>query len=261
MSAGVAPRRPVALGARPRRLLAASGLAAAVLACLPDLFGIGSGSEVAQTLWFALAALVAPALLVLGAPWTALTPGGSSVPPWLERLARARAASPGVRRSAGFLLVDLVVIVAWRMPALVDAVARHPVLVLAETGTLVLAGIGLWLELVDSPPLVARSSRPRRAVLAALAMWTVWTVAYLEGMSSTGWYHVFHHVAGSGLSAAADRQVSAVILWALAAAVFMPVVFWNLAQWLRTEAGADNVARPFSAGSPRRALGAAEASR
>jgi hypothetical protein len=75
-------------------------------------------------------------------------------------------------------------------------------------------------------------------VLAALTMWTVWVLAYLGGMSSTGWYDAFHHVAGVGLSAAADRQVSAAVLWAVAAVAFVPVVFWNLLTWLRTESGA-----------------------
>jgi hypothetical protein len=75
-------------------------------------------------------------------------------------------------------------------------------------------------------------------VLAALAMWTVWTVAYLEGMSSTGWYHAFHHVAGIGLSAAAERELSAALIWAVAAVVFMPVVFSNLFRWLRAESQA-----------------------
>jgi hypothetical protein len=71
-------------------------------------------------------------------------------------------------------------------------------------------------------------------------MWTVWTLAYVEGMSTTGWYHAFRHVPGAGLSAAADREASDALLWAVAAVVFMPVVFWSLSRWLRAESTAEH---------------------
>jgi len=218
VSDGGALTRPP--GAAWRRALGVAGLAVAALACVPDLAGIARGSEVAQSLSFALMAMVAPALIAIGA-WRPI-----------ERLAAARADRHGLAACLGVLVLDLVAIVWWRTPVLVDALARHPAVVLVESLTLCVAGTVLWLELVS------RSSGPRRAVLAAFAMWTVWTVAYLEGMSSTGWYHAFHHVAGIGLSAAAERELSAALLWAVAAVVFMPVVFSNLFGWLRAESQA-----------------------
>lgn len=255
MSHGAAPARPPN-DAPTRRTLAAVGLAIAVAVCLPDLFGVASGSELAQTLWYAAMAMVAPALIVLGASRSLVAARDAFV----ARLGGRRAGGVtehhsrfGSRFPAAVVLVaDLVAIACWRTPAFVNALANHPVLVLAEATTLVLAGVLLWLELVDLPARVSRSPRPRRAVLAALAMWTVWTLAYLGGMSSTGWYDAFHHVAGVGLSAAADRQVSAAALWAVAAVVFMPVVFWNLAQWLRAESGTKD--QPLGAGRDRRAF-------
>ena len=243
MSDRVALTRPT--GAAWRRTLGVVGLGVATLACVPDLAGIARGSEVAQSFAFALMAMVAPALIATGAPWSTLSAHDAAMRRPIERLA-ARAARRGPAGCLFVLVLDLVAIVWWRTPVLVDALARHPTLVLAESATLCAAGTVLWLELVEGAPFVPRSSRPRRAVLAALAMWTVWTVAYLEGMSSTGWYHAFHHVAGIGLSAAAERELSAALIWAIAAVVFMPVVFSNLFRWLRAEsqAGTGGGARP-----------------
>jgi cytochrome c oxidase assembly factor CtaG len=233
VSGGAAVTRPH--DATWRRALAWIGLAIAALACVPDLVGVASGGEVAQSVWYSLMAMVAPALIVLGAPWSSLNSHGAPTRRPIELLAEELAPRRGLQSSIAWLAVDLAVIVCWRVPVVVDALVRHPVLVLAESATLVVAGIGFWLELVGSAPLVPRSSRPRRAVLAALAMWTVWTLAYLEGMSATGWYHSFRHAAGVGLSASADREASAAVLWVVAAVAFMPVVFWNLSRWLRAE--------------------------
>lgn len=71
-------------------------------------------------------------------------------------------------------------------------------------------------------------------------MWTIWTIAYVEAMSTAPWYRAFRHVAGSGLSASADHQLSAAVLWAVTAAAFMPVIYWNLVQWLRNEDDPDD---------------------
>ncbi len=248
MSDGAALTRPP--GAAWRRALGIAGLGVAILACVPDLAGIARGSEVAQSLSYALMAMVAPALIAIGVPWSTLSAHGTAMRRPIERLGTVRADRRGLALCLGVLVLDLVVIVWWRTPVLVDALARHPALVLAESATLCAAGTVLWLELVEAAPLVPRSSRPRRAVLAALAMWTVWSVAYLEGMSSTGWYHAFHHVAGIGLSAAAERELSAALIWAVAAVVFMPVVFSNLFRWLRAESQAGT-----SEGGARPALG------
>ena len=75
--------------------------------------------------------------------------------------------------------------------------------------------------------------------MASVAMWTVWTVAYLVGFSSSSWYSGFHHTMGHGLSAAAISSSRRWCFGSFAAVVFMPVVFWNLLQWLRSEENPD----------------------
>jgi len=75
-------------------------------------------------------------------------------------------------------------------------------------------------------------------VLAAFSMWAFWILAYVTGLSNHGFYHNFHHAAG-GLSAAADQQIGSVVLWFVAAAAFIPVIFWNALTWLQSEEDPD----------------------
>jgi cytochrome c oxidase assembly factor CtaG len=147
-------------------------------------------------------------------------------------------------------------VVAWRTPTAVDAIERHSWFLAAEVASLLAAGGAFWLELLGSGPLVSRARRPMRAVMAAVAMWSVWTVAYLVGFSSTSWYTAFHHVAGRGLSVAADQQFSTAVLWLVATLAFMPVVFWNVLAWLRAEEQPDAGAYRSMAGSQASPAGA-----
>jgi cytochrome c oxidase assembly factor CtaG len=141
--------------------------------------------------------------------------------------------------SIAFIGLDLVVAAIWHAPGAVAAVSTHPWLALVEGATLVVVGVGLWLELLSSPPLVPRSGHLRRAVLAALSMWVFWILAYLVGLSNRGFYRSFHHVAG-GLSAPADQEIAAVVLWFVATAAFIPVIFWNALTWLQSEEDPDS---------------------
>jgi cytochrome c oxidase assembly factor CtaG len=56
----------------------------------------------------------------------------------------------------------------------------------------------------------------------------------VSGLSEHGFYRNFHHAAG-GLSSAADQQVASAVLWLAATVAFVPLVFWNAMQWLKTE--------------------------
>jgi len=155
-------------------------------------------------------------------------------------MADRRTRHPELVRTTGFVVLDLLAVVAWRTPAAVAAVARDGWLAPVEAVTLIAFGTGLWLELVESPPLVPRSGPLRRAVLAAVTMWVFWVDAYVVGLSSPVWYRNFHHVAGHGLSAAADQQIAAALFWFVAAVMFVPVVLWSALQWIRSEEDPDS---------------------
>jgi cytochrome c oxidase assembly factor CtaG len=231
-AAAVRPHEPVA-GWRGWCLLAA--LLALAVALAPPLATAARRTEYAQALQFSLLAVVLPALTALGAPWCRVGPAGNGFLCTLaDRLADRRRHRREWPRALGFVACDLAAAVAWHTPAAVAASARHGWLAPLEAVCLLLVGLGLWLELVVSPPLVPRSGHLRRAALAAVAMWVFWVMAYVSGLSTHGFYRNFHHVAG-GLSSAADQQIASAVLWLAATLAFAPLVFWNALQWLKTE--------------------------
>jgi cytochrome c oxidase assembly factor CtaG len=221
---------------RGRPWLAAAG-AALIVAALA-VTGLARRYVVAESAQFVVFAMVAPALIVLGAPWRLLRlshaagpePGQAGTGP-LDRLAAARRRQTSFLRAAGFLVVFIAAGVAWRLPPVVDALARHPALVAVELVTLLAAGIGLWLELVSSPPLAPRLPNPHRAAVAALAMWSTWAVAYALGLANHAVFHGYDGP-GSALSGVADQQITVALVWAVSACCFVPVVFVALLGWL-----------------------------
>lgn len=232
MSTGAAAVRPRAAW---RSWCLLGALAALAVALLPPLATAARHTEYAQALQFSLLAIVIPALTALGAPWCRWGPERKGAPlTFAHRLADRRRHRRELSRSLGFVACDLAVAVAWHTPSAVAASAQHGWLAPLEAASLLLFGLGLWLELVASPPLVPRSGHLRRAVLTAIAMWVFWIMAYVSGLSTHGFYRSFHHAPG-GLSSAADQQIASAVLWLVATVAFAPLVFWNALQWLKTE--------------------------
>ena len=213
---------PLTPGLR-RGLLIAAALVC-LLTLLPPLLSLARRYEAGDVVRYALWAIAVPPLVALGMRW-----------PHAESLARARVRHPELGRVVVFLLLDCLVMVWWFTPFAVRATRNHPWLLAVEALSLIAGGVGFWLELVESPPLVPRLGAFRRAVLGALAMWFIWVEAYLIGMAQSGWYSDFTHVPGRGLSQAADQQVAAVALWFVATVVFVPVIFVNALRWLHSD--------------------------
>ena len=90
---------------------------------------------------------------------------------------------------------------------------------------IVLTGIALWAELAGPARDQPRASRPLRAAMAALSMWTIWIIAYITGMSSA-------HAPGAGLSTVTDQQIGVAIMWAVPAVCFLPVIYALMISWL-----------------------------
>jgi cytochrome c oxidase assembly factor CtaG len=85
-------------------------------------------------------------------------------------------------------------------------------------------------------------------------MWTAWVLAYMLAMSNGNWYPGYVHTPGLGVSLVADQQLAAGVIWALATFSFVPVIFWNLVQWLRTDEDADHELNRLVHEERRRAL-------
>jgi cytochrome c oxidase assembly factor CtaG len=213
-----------------RSWLAAAAVAIILLSLVPPAGTYARRYVFAESLQFLAFAAIVPALLVLGAPWRALglrAPDGHGLS---GRLLRARSGSSGFARGVAILLVFMGTVIAWRLPASVDALAARPGFAVLEMVTLVAAGSALWLELVESPPFLPRMARPLRAVFAALAMWTIWILGYILGFSQVAWFTAYAHTAG--LSPVVDQEITTGLMWAIPAICFVPVVFVTALTWL-----------------------------
>jgi cytochrome c oxidase assembly factor CtaG len=227
-------------GARLRAWLPLAALVLAAAVLLPPGSALARQYVFAQAAQFAVLAVVVPPLVVLGAPWR-LWPAESR----LGRVgSRGRATVPSFAMLAGFIVVAL----GWRVPGAVNALVRYPGLTVVEAVTLVGAGCGLWLELVDSPPLRPRISLPLRAAFSALPMWAIWASAYVMGFSRAAWFTSLAH--RGVLGTVADQQIAAGLLVAIAGLSFVPVVYFSLITWLR-DSGGDDLATAAGPAMPR----------
>jgi cytochrome c oxidase assembly factor CtaG len=220
-----------------RPWLAAAGVALIVACLVPPLSGLARRYLFVESIQFCAFALAAPALIALGAPWRLLPGRAARLAPRLApRLAGARQHWTSFIVTLSYLIAWVVLCLFWRLPSVLDGLARHPVLVLPEALTLGAAGLGLWLELVPAPaaiqPSAPRRSRPERAFVAALAMWSVWAIAYVLGFAHDSVVHAYDQ-AGSHLGTVTDQEITTFLLWAAAGVAFAPVVFTALLTWLR----------------------------
>ena len=219
-----------------RSWLAPAGVVLMLGVLVPPGGAVARQYVFAQAVQFAVLAFVVPALLVLGAPWRFAGPlAGRLTVARSHRLSGARACLV----LAGFVGVAL----GWRVPVVVNALVRYPGLTVIEAVTLVGAGCALWVELVESPPMLPRISRPQRAAFAALPMWAIWASAYIMGFSRTAWFTALAHPAGHGLGTVADQEIATALLWAIPGLCFVPVVYVALITWLRDSADPDDELR------------------
>jgi cytochrome c oxidase assembly factor CtaG len=223
-----------------RPWLTAAGVALIVACLVPPLSVFARRYLFVESAGFCVFAIAAPALVVLGTP----------LPRAPARLA-GDVAADGSRRQASFLpvLCYLIAWVAicllWRLPPVLDQLARHPLLAMAEAVTLGLAGLGLWTQLLRPRALAPRRGSLQRACAAALAMWSIWVIAYVLGFAGGSVVHGYD--GGSHLLTVDDQEITAFVLWAAAAAAFLPIVFAAGLTWLRD--GSEHTAEP-SRGMP-----------
>lgn len=210
--------------ARLRPLLLLAAVAVALIMVLPPIGSYARQNAVTQAFQFAVFAAAAPALLVLGWPARFIRPSRSAagdgprrrIPPVLAR-------RPAVRAAAA-LLPSLALVILWRVPAVLAAMRSDPALTVLELVTLVAAGCALWAELAG--PRIARDPLPRPllAAMAAVEMWSIWAIAYITGMSTTG--------LARAQVAVPDHQLAVGVMWAVPAVCYVPVIFAAMMSWL-----------------------------
>lgn len=212
---------------RLRPVLWPAGAILALALALPPVVGEASRNPVVQALQWLAFAVATPALLAVG----------RAVPEIRVRPLATSRPRPGLI-AAMMLLPYLILIVAWRLPAVTAALAGSEGLTALEMVTLVAVGYVLWAVLVGGAPAARPLPRPLRAAMAAVAMWTIWVIAYVTGMSVTGLTHAH--------SGADGRELAVAIMWAVPAVCYVPVVYVMMMRWLgaRDEADLDAGLQP-----------------
>lgn len=233
-------RAPNRFGER-RIWLSALGALAVLICVIPPVLTLAQRYVVAETVQFVVCGIIGPALIVLGAPWRLLglarsqgapVPAGAHGGGFADWLADGRRHHPTFRRAGLFLLLFMAVALAWRLPVTMDALVRVPALAAVQVVSLLVAGTGLWLELVGSPPLSPRLPRPQRAAVSALAMWFIWATAYAVGMNTNNVYGAYGDLPGRALSLMADQELASGVMWVVAGCAFIPIVLVTMLGWL-----------------------------
>jgi putative membrane protein len=189
--------------------------------------------------------MVAAPLLVLAAPWIPIWKG---LPLSLRRsLGAAYLRSPGWKavRAAGrrvvaplpiWILFNLDLCV-WHVPALYGLTLRsQTVHDLEHLSFLVLAAL-FWAQVIDSPPLRSRLDQPRRIAYVTLGATVCWLLAVVLAFAPSPLYSAYGGLSArpGGLSALADQQVAAGIMWGPGSIPYALFVFVALYCWLAPE--------------------------
>lgn len=194
--------------------------------------------------------VVVPPLLVVSAPWLPLWRG---LPlSWRRVIARpssrmlrtspARGLGRTVRNPVFDLAVYAVALVAWHVPVLYDATLLNQVIHDGEHASFLVAGILYWQNAMDSPPLRARATGWGQVVYLVAGMFPAWMIAIALGLTPWPLYSPYVHVAGRpfGMSALADQQIAAGIMWVPMSIPATMVKFLSIIRWL----GEDETALP-----------------
>jgi putative membrane protein len=186
-------------------------------------------------------AVVAPGLIVLGAPWEALgrclgrRPGGA-----------ARSTAWWQRWPVGAVLAFNVIWLAWHLPALFDQVAASPAAAAAEHLLYLGAGVLFWLQLIGSRPWTPAATPMRRAtfLVGTVAADTVlgMVLVFGSGVLYPAYANAGHHI----MTVVDDQQLAGAILWM---GMLPPMIIATLAVLMRWFS--DEESQALSAGMDR----------
>lgn len=208
-----------------------------------------------------LLANVAPALIVIGAPWLALR---HSVRPRAGVTGHAdKGQEVAAQAAAGWPWVSVLAFAAfsvgwcgWHLAGPYDAALAHPLVYAAEVVTYLGLGIVFWLQLAGSRPCVPRLSALRRvmALTATIVVGTVLAMVLVFG-SRIAYYS---YVTGphQTVSVLSDQQLAGAVLWVLMLPSYVITGIALLVRWLNEEdtkavgTGLDRLLKPAKPAKP-----------
>lgn len=186
--------------------------------------------------------MVAPPLIVFSAPWLRIwrpLPLGfrRTVAKGIARggwAAPFRALARIFTRPVPAWIAFNAVLVAWHVPTLYDATLSNVAVHDLEHAMFLLSGVIFWLQVIDSPPLHARLAYAARAVYLTGALLVSWVLALVLAFASSPLYEAYAGLARrpGGLSAIADQQLAAGMMWVPGSIPFTIAIVWALYRWL-----------------------------
>lgn len=195
----------------------------------------------AHMLQHILLLVVAPPLIVLARPWTRLwrslplgarqSLGRSFTSGRLEWLRRLSAA---LGQPLPSFLLFCGVVLAWHVPVLFDATLSSQTLHALEHTLFFVTALMFWKQVIDSPPLHASLSELQRVAYLIGAMVVMWVLAVVLALAPHPLYEAYAQQTSrpGGISALADQQIAAGIMWVPGSITFVIVLFVYLHRWL-----------------------------
>jgi len=147
---------------------------------------------------------------------------------WLRRLGTALG-----RPLPSFVLFSCVVLI-WHVPTLFDATLSSEALHALEHTLFFVTALMFWKHVIDSPPLHAPLSELQRVVYLVGAMVVMWLLAVVLALAPHPLYAAYYQQVArpGGISALADQQVAAGIMWVPGSITFVIVLFVYVQRWL-----------------------------
>ena len=186
--------------------------------------------------------VVAAPLFVLSAPWIRLW---RCLPLDARRLL-ARGALHG-RRTAPLralthwlgsplpsFAVFSVVLVGWHVPALFDATLRSTTLHAFEHTLFFCTALLFWKQVIPSVPLRTSLSSVQRVAYLVGGMVVTWVLALVLAFAPHALYGYYAHLGSrpGGISALADQQLAAGVMWVPGSITFVIVLYVYIHRWL-----------------------------
>jgi cytochrome c oxidase assembly factor CtaG len=162
------------------------------------------------------------------------------------RTAPLRAASRTLGRPVPSFLAFSVVLLGWHVPALFDATLRSGALHALEHTLFFCTALMFWKQVLPSPPLHTSLLAAQRVAYSIGGMIVSWVLAVVLALAPHPLYSFYAHLASrpGGISAMADQQLAAGIMWVPGSVTFLIVVFVYVHRWLMAP-------EPGATGAPR----------
>ncbi len=144
-------------------------------------------------------------------------------------------------------------LLGWHLPPLYDLTLRNVLAHDLEHVLFFWAALLMWVHLVPAATARPKLSDGQRVAYGTAAMLVSWVLAVVLGFASAPVYDVYASLASrpGGISALADQQIAAGIMWVPASVPFLIAIFAAAYRWLDPSSGPRREAVPVRDLRPR----------